>query len=618
MERQRQGPAQRRDAVEFCVYSPAWSSAAALEAARARCDAHGRDVVGAHVWNFGTWSVGADAASARHPARLRGRVAVGDCVGDEWLVASAVFAFTRLCAGSAATLRDVDGEFLLIEAALHLPDWVDPSTSHNRAWIIDGVLHIVPPSAAPLPASGAELSVGAALDVLRRRGGPATRCTAALQRTIAQRIDDAAAWSRSNVHRARCVLPSRVAALLRRTGAASGDVAGSSVAAGHPSILAAAVDVFFSRTPRDLSAAGRMVHVRGGGEGGTSGVETVVVSMSRTMFAKLRQQQFVAPRTYAGMFAPPPAAGAARDSAARKRKRAAAHSLGVKLACAVEMAAARGAEEKEGEAAEDDDGLLATCARVAVLLRDGSSGSGTESDSERGVASDDEAWLDVGAAELDALLRERGLTPEEILAGEGEGDADEEDDGTVVLDDDASAARFGGALAPDSDDDLPMPAVRGEGSGLGGGGGGAATASAGVALTRLTDGLRAFMASESNLLDGVDVRGMEESVDSDDDLPTPSSPRAGEGLGDDDRSMAQLMAAMDAELRQRDAAGGSGGGMSERAQRSLGRAAVDEGGDEALLEALLASHAEGLASGVVGPLAGLAAELGIALPTAGR
>ena len=386
---------QRRDWVEFSVYSAAWSTPAALEAARARCWAHGRELARDHVWNFGGWSVGAEAAVAaqRRPARLHGRVAVGDCVGDEWLVASIVRSFTRLYMGSAATLRDVDGEFLLIEAALHLPDWVDPSTSHNRVWIVDGALHLIEPSVAPCVALTLDTAIAAICPRTRSAGAP-------LDAAVAQRIDAAGAWSRSNTHRARCVLPSSIAALLRSP-VGDGDVDGSAAVSAPPAPLAAVVEVFFNRTPRDARAAARLAPLAGDETSPTIATEVCLVTMSRMMFAKLKQQRFGAPRAYAAACAPPTPPLPPTASNAAQRKRAAATELGTKLACAVVMAAGRAAraEEAAGERA-DDDGLLVACGRIAerlrALLRNG--GCAAAAAAAAAAESDDEQWLDVGTA----------------------------------------------------------------------------------------------------------------------------------------------------------------------------------------------------------------------------
>jgi hypothetical protein len=42
------------------------------------------------------------------------------------------------------SIRDTDGEFLLIEAANELPNWVSPENAENRLWLYAGHLHLLP------------------------------------------------------------------------------------------------------------------------------------------------------------------------------------------------------------------------------------------------------------------------------------------------------------------------------------------------------------------------------------------------------------------------------------------------------------------------------------------
>jgi hypothetical protein len=42
------------------------------------------------------------------------------------------------------SIRDTDGEFLLIEAANELPSWVSPENAENRLWLSGGHLHLLP------------------------------------------------------------------------------------------------------------------------------------------------------------------------------------------------------------------------------------------------------------------------------------------------------------------------------------------------------------------------------------------------------------------------------------------------------------------------------------------
>lgn len=43
-----------------------------------------------------------------------------------------------------SSIRDTDGEFLLIEAANDLPQWVSPENAENRLWLSGGHLHLLP------------------------------------------------------------------------------------------------------------------------------------------------------------------------------------------------------------------------------------------------------------------------------------------------------------------------------------------------------------------------------------------------------------------------------------------------------------------------------------------
>ena len=81
---------------------------------------------------------------------IEGRMRIGDCVDDEWLVVwllreatrqwdivvSCVSGFDLACSTPDLIVRlrifDTDGEFLLIEAADSLPSWVTPSNAVNR------------------------------------------------------------------------------------------------------------------------------------------------------------------------------------------------------------------------------------------------------------------------------------------------------------------------------------------------------------------------------------------------------------------------------------------------------------------------------------------------------
>lgn len=79
----------------------------------------------------------------------------GSSVTDEWYSISVCFFLSKVLwkifgFKVAIEALDVgDGQVLLIESALELPEWVDklgPMGCENRVWVIDGKLHLIPPS----------------------------------------------------------------------------------------------------------------------------------------------------------------------------------------------------------------------------------------------------------------------------------------------------------------------------------------------------------------------------------------------------------------------------------------------------------------------------------------
>jgi len=62
---------------------------------------------------------------------LQGTMRVGDSVDDEWCVVWLLKEISNKW-DVVISVFDSDGEFMLIEAAEHLPSWVTPSNAENR------------------------------------------------------------------------------------------------------------------------------------------------------------------------------------------------------------------------------------------------------------------------------------------------------------------------------------------------------------------------------------------------------------------------------------------------------------------------------------------------------
>lgn len=259
-----------------------------------------RDATCGHLWQRDVLRVSVDDSTHT----VCGRVRVGENIDDEWFALNRlVDALDQLDSSDAFALAvsDADGEFLLIEAALTLPTWLEPATSGNRlfryarAWRL---LDDARDDALPIATA------------LRRLATDASTCVAPMP--LAAAIDarlnvhpaQAAAHSR---HRVRCRVPRDVARVLHAM----------------PQLIAPAIAVFYAREPRDIVAASRMARF------GSKDLVDTRVRFSRCLYSQLAQQQFFVPRGTA--FVVPPDGD--RDQHACQ--------IGMQLACALEMLVAR-------------------------------------------------------------------------------------------------------------------------------------------------------------------------------------------------------------------------------------------------------------------------------------
>lgn len=99
---------------------------------------------------------------------------------DEWLCVAALLDVTTREQDVRVRLVDDDGDFLLIEAAESLPDWLDPDLSAHRAWLYRGVVSVV------LDEPGRTIPLDSALEAVpSNRNNRASRAaTAAVSRRI--------------------------------------------------------------------------------------------------------------------------------------------------------------------------------------------------------------------------------------------------------------------------------------------------------------------------------------------------------------------------------------------------------------------------------------------------
>ncbi|GAC95539.1 hypothetical protein PHSY_003115 [Pseudozyma hubeiensis SY62] len=137
----------------------------------------------------------------------------GECIEDEWFAthllvrASTHFSAQHLC----ISVEDEDGQFLLIEAADYLPEWVAPEAVTNRVWIYDGHLHLIPPHYKA--DEGPSLPASQAVELVTDQLIP-TRASDDVEAAAFARAFEFPSAAKLHHHRTLAYLPRRIARVL--------------------------------------------------------------------------------------------------------------------------------------------------------------------------------------------------------------------------------------------------------------------------------------------------------------------------------------------------------------------------------------------------------------------
>ena len=122
-----------------------------------------------------------------------------------------------------------------------MPKWLKPETSTNRVWIYAGQLHIIPLPNKHSPTVPACPTVKQALQITSS-GSISTKANNGMQAAIGARIKDYPKKCQAEMHRARCLLPVKVAHVLHQ----------------KPQLVSAAVQTFHYRDVEDMKAAAKL------------------------------------------------------------------------------------------------------------------------------------------------------------------------------------------------------------------------------------------------------------------------------------------------------------------------------------------------------------------------
>ena len=91
----------------------------------------------------------------------------GDSIDDEWFLTYILLLLSQAVRNVSVSCADNDGQYLLIEAAEHIPSWLSPHNCQNRIWLRAGEVHIIPLDEGSVGTAGG-ISLPAALSAMKK------------------------------------------------------------------------------------------------------------------------------------------------------------------------------------------------------------------------------------------------------------------------------------------------------------------------------------------------------------------------------------------------------------------------------------------------------------------
>ncbi|KAJ4714559.1 putative SGT1 protein [Melia azedarach] len=300
------------DTVFYSIYPDSALSTSSLQSLHLEILNHLSPFLSDYIWQHEPFSLSlcADTTAVAAIPHLYGRLRFGDNLEDEWFTVFLLFEISRAFPNLSIRVWDSDGEFLLIEAAFHLPRWLNPENSENRLFIRRGDVHIIPKKSIPNP------SLIDSLKFLISNENQ-SRASEAVQNVVKSKIAEYPGRARKNMHNVRVRVPVSVAQVLKH----------------EPCLISLAVEGFYDRDIDTMKYAAKMEKFLSKGK--EEELVLVNVKMSRAMYAQLMQQTFQAPKCY-------PMPSRSGDVAGYLEA-----ELGMKIACGFEMVYWQ--KKKEGE-----------------------------------------------------------------------------------------------------------------------------------------------------------------------------------------------------------------------------------------------------------------------------
>ncbi|KAF1844086.1 SGT1 family protein-like protein Sgt1 [Cucurbitaria berberidis CBS 394.84] len=301
---------------------------------------------------------------------LRGRTNYGDSVADEWLIVYFLQELSKEFKDAWIRIYDSDGEFLLIEAANALPNWLNPEVSKNRVWISNHRLLVIPLGKDEEPAP---LKRSQALQIIEATPARPQHYPK-VEKEAFHRLNGYPAAISENQHHATLPLPRKVAHILHIS----------------PPYIAAIVEAFYLRDPISV----RLLQPEQSKTPLTFPPEDFVdvsVRFTKVLYAQLLGQQW----------SPPGSWDSALETLTKSGKPSEKAEMGIKMSAGIQMLISHSLYASRKPTRE-----------IALLLEDLENGDDTlPTDAEIDSwpkRSDDEGWLNIDFSEFEKELDGKG------------------------------------------------------------------------------------------------------------------------------------------------------------------------------------------------------------------
>ncbi|KAH6653722.1 SGT1 protein-domain-containing protein [Truncatella angustata] len=318
----------------------------------------------------------------KHLLYLQGTSYYGDSVEDEWLIVYLLRELTKSHPNLWVRVFDSDGEFLLVEAANVLPNWLSPEVDSNRVWIHQGKLHIIPLRKGSHDKR--PLTLAESVHYLKSEPTSSLVHSTFIEAEAFYRLDKYPGQIAGSLHHSVITIPRKLAYILHEM----------------PAAIAPAVEAFYLRDPVSmkslLSPSGKLSFP-------PKDLVTVSAKFTKVLFAQLKSQRFTQPPVWVPIVE---AAEKGGTGAEKSQKALDQLEIGMKVTSGFEMLAVN-AETKDNRIARE----------VAILLED------LEEDGDQSLPSDatiqawpnvnrddDESWMDINYEDFEKELDGKSAT----------------------------------------------------------------------------------------------------------------------------------------------------------------------------------------------------------------